>query len=212
MIGLIFATRPEAQPFLERSHSRNISTHPFRVYQSPLLPDLRILLCGIGKVKAALGCQVLIREHQAGRLINAGACGALQDRAEYAVLGLVRIVSAVEGDHTLFGKHLAPVESAGQIGRTLPPARLVTSDHPVFEQEPRQRLGLLGEVVDMEGAAIARTAALYRVAWDMIKGVTDQAGPMDPKKFQHNLDAVSEKIADLLWDALQQGNWDQKNL
>ena len=55
----------------------------------------------------------------------------------------------------------------------------------------------------MEGAAIARTAALYQVPWTMIKGITDAAGHTDRATLKKNLPMVSEKIGEILWDKLK---------
>jgi adenosylhomocysteine nucleosidase len=203
MIGIIFATRFEARPFLTLTRARQLCDLPFKVYATLDPPELPIIISGIGKVAAAVATQILIREHAVDYLLNAGACGALNDSPELGIGRLVRIATAVEGDHTPFGKQLAPLPSAGRIAVDLPNAALVTTDKPVFDPQARVYFGGLGDVVDMEGGAIARTAALYGISWDMIKGVSDQADNIDHDFLRRNIIEVSEKLAQLLWDEIR---------
>lgn len=202
MIGLIFATHREARPFLALSQAVRIEDQPFVLFHTPAHARLCIAICRIGKVAAAAACQALILSHKADRIINAGACGALHDRPELAVGSLVHITQAVEGDHEVFGKRPNAAVCAAAIGNGLPPARLVTLDRPVFDPLQRKTYGALADVVDMEGAAIARVAALYGVPCEMIKGVTDNALAFDRKTLLENLDTVCEKIARAVWKRL----------
>ena len=203
MIGIIFATRFEARPFLSLTRASQVCDQPFKLYITQEPPGLPIMISGIGKVAAAVACHELIREHAIDYLLNAGACGALHDSSELEIGRLVRIASAVEGDHTPFEKQLAPLSSAGRVAAELPAAALVTSDKPVFDPQARACFGRLGDVVDMEGAAIARTAALSDIPWDMIKGVSDPADTIDHDLLRRNIVGVSEKIAQVLFDAIQ---------
>lgn len=203
MIGIIFATRFEARPFLALTNARQIEVQPFEIFTTEVPSGIPIIISGIGKVAAAVACQALIREHAADYLINAGACGALHDSPDFEIGSLMRITTAVEGDHTPFEKHLAPLASAGRLTVDLPAAALVTSDKPVFDPQIRADFSNLGDVVDMEGGAIARTAALYGVPWDMVKGVSDPAGKIDNDHLRQNIIGVSEKIAQVLFDEIQ---------
>jgi nucleoside phosphorylase len=55
----------------------------------------------------------------------------------------------------------------------------------------------------MEGAAIARVAAMFNISWSMIKGVSDAAGPIDPDVLVGNLKMVSQNIGEYLHEHLQ---------
>ncbi len=202
MIGLIFATNREARPFLLRSQAVRLEDRPFVVYHSPADERLRIAICRIGKVAAAAACQALILSHRADRIINAGACGALHDREELGVGRLVHVTHAVEGDHEVFGKPPQPELCMSGIGNGLPPVRLITCDLPVFDPIQRKRCGERADVVDMEGAAIARVAALYGVPCEMVKGITDNALAFDRQTLLENLDAVCDQLAEWVWRAL----------
>jgi nucleoside phosphorylase len=203
MIALIFATQQEARPFLALSQAEPCAAQPFQRFQTPLRPGLQIVISRIGKVAAAAACQAMIATHGAQRIVNAGACGLLADSLGLSVGQLVRITTAQEGDHEVFGKRPAPVPCENQIGADLPPTRLVTCDRPVFDHHRRNACSRLGDVVDMEGAAIARVATLNQIPCDMIKGISDIAGPTDRKTLLANLDWVSEVLGKWLWQRLK---------
>ena len=202
MIGLIFATRLEARPFLELSQAEQVEERPIALYHIRAMPQVCVAICRIGKVAAAATCQALILSHKADRIINAGACGALHDRPELAIGSLVHITEAVEGDHEVFGRRPNPVVCTAGIGNGLPPARLVTCDRPIFDPVQREIQGVFADVVDMEGAAIARVAELYGVPCEMVKGVTDNALSLDRKRLLENLNMVCDRISQWIWKTL----------
>lgn len=201
MIALIFATRKEAGPFLALSRADRCAETPFVRYCSPLMPGLQIVISRIGKVAAAAACQEMIATHKARRIVNAGTCGLLVDGSGWAVGQLVRITSAREVDHDVLGKRPPPVLCATHPGQALPTARLVTCDRPVFDLQRRNACRRMGEVVDMEGAAIARVAALNQVPCTLIKGVSDAAGPMERQTLLGNLERVSTILGAWLWES-----------
>jgi nucleoside phosphorylase len=203
MIGLIFATMAEAVPFLSRSKAVQIDQKPFRHFKVPTQPTLLVTISGMGKVAAALACHVQIREFMVDEVVNAGVCGALHSDPGNALGALFCIATAVEGDHEVFGEAPLPIISDGKIDWDQRAARLVTCDRPVFNDDERLELSATADLVDMEGAAIARVAAMYQVPWTMIKGITDTAGPLDRASLNANLGTVSEKIGDVLWEKLQ---------
>lgn len=203
MIGLIFATHTEAKPFLEWSQAAKVNDQPFGIYQIPSKPKILVTISGMGKVCAAAACQSLIKELKITEIVNAGACGALQSEAGFEPGCLFCVTSAVEGDHQSPDGAPRTLISDGTFDWDLPPARLVTSDMPVFDDQLREEMAELGDLVDMEGAAVARVAALNRVPWSMVKGVTDTAGPGDREHLKQNLIDVSEKFCRLLWDQLR---------
>ncbi len=202
MIGVLFATHTEARPFLELGQAVLLHKMPVAVYQIPAVPTLVAAVSGMGKVWAAVASQTLIREHRVSEIINAGACGALQDDPRFQPGRLFCIASAVEGDHEVTGKSPRPLISDGKIDWDLPAARLVTTDKPVFDLDLRREMAATSDLVDMEGAAIARVAVMYEASWTMVKGVTDTASPTQREVLLRNLKGVSAAIGNLLWSRL----------
>jgi nucleoside phosphorylase len=199
MIGLIFATRREAAPFLALSRSEPLDDGPWPLYEITLAAPVLVAVSGMGKIAAAAACQHLIREQRVSRVINAGVCGALQTGETFQPGALFEIVTVVEGDHGTKDRAAPEEHCPGTWSARLPKARLVTCDRPVFDAGHRLRLAAKGDLADMEGAAVARVAALFRTPWTLIKAVTDGAGAGDRETLLYNLDRVSKILADHLW-------------
>lgn len=198
-IGLIFATAREAEPFLEISRAVSLDDPVFTLYDiDPEMP-VRVAVSGMGKIAAAAACQYLICEYGINHVVNAGVCGALKTGENFQPGRMFRITAAVEGDHGTEA-HAAPEVRCPTVwAAQLPAARLVTCDRPVFENRRRRELASQADLVDMEGAAVARVAELFSIPWTLIKAVTDGAGPSDRPTLLNNLAAVSTTLARFLW-------------
>ena len=66
MIGILFATDMEAKPFLDRGEPEGTVT----------------VISGMGMEAARSAAEKLIKEHGCTSVINAGVCGALNNRLE----------------------------------------------------------------------------------------------------------------------------------
>lgn len=196
MIGVLFATHQEARPYLARSGAKEVAAAPFALFELGS-PAVVVIISGMGKVSAALAAQMLIRERHCDRILNAGVCGALVDEVDLTPGNIFRISAVVEGPSGP-GVPVDVIRCTGDLWQNLPAARLVTVEPPVFNTAERRRLASWGELVDMEGAAVARVAKLYGIPWDMIKGVTDTAGDGERINLHRNLAAVSEAVAEHL--------------
>ncbi len=200
MMGIVFATEAEALPFLDLGGFKEIAIAPFRMLASSRLPHCAVI-SGMGKVAAALATQWMIAECRPGRVVHAGICGALGDRVAIRPGTIFRISSASEG----FPGPGIPSgirECARDLWSNLPAAALVTVEHPVFDDGLRTELRRFGELVDMEGAVVARVAGLYGIPCSMIKGVTDFAGSGERPSLRARLPAVSTAITQCLWEEM----------
>jgi len=200
MIGIVFATEAEALPFLELGRFSDVASSPFRLLASPESVH-RVVISGMGKVSAALATQWLIREHGASRVVHAGICGALGDPRNFAPGEILRVTFASEGRPGP-GIPDEAVTCASDLWPQLRTATLVTVERPVFDDALRAELLQYGELVDMEGAVVARVAQLHGVPCSIIKGVSDHAGSQDRSMLKSRLPAVSADIARILWKGL----------
>jgi nucleoside phosphorylase len=91
---------------------------------------------------------------------------------------------------------------ASDLWMELRPATLVTVERPVFDDILRAELLRYGELVDMEGAVVARVAHLHGLPCSIIKGVSDHAGGRDRSLLKSRLPAISADIAEILWKEL----------
>ncbi|BBO66570.1 hypothetical protein DSCA_05000 [Desulfosarcina alkanivorans] len=200
MVGVVYATRREAGPLLSVMSAVPHARRPFLTFQGAAdrgTPCI-VVVSGMGKVAATAAAAHLVTVHGVAMLVSAGLCGRLTPDLRWSVGDLFRISTAVEGDCDRFGRAEPPVScDAGWFGR-LAPARLVTCDRPVFDAAQRSRLSGIGDLVDMEGAAVARVAGLYGIGCAMVKGISDAADEKGRRELGRNIDRVSERIARFL--------------
>lgn len=201
MMGLVLATEREARPLLDRLAATAMTEFPFGLWRGTLGgrgEAVRMLVTGMGKVAAAAATAALLSTTEIDRVVNLGACGALVDRDDLVPGALCQVRRVVEGDHRGFGaRPAAALDCATVDAPHLVQVDLVTTDRPVFEDRRREALAAHGQVVDMEGAAVARTAAWFSTPCTLLKGVTDPAGSGDRHQLMTNLDGVADALADL---------------
>lgn len=168
MIGIVFATEVEAKPFLDRGEPEGTVT----------------IISGMGMEAARQATERLLREHGCTSIINAGVCGALNNRMER---GAVYRISMVSTEH---------LKAAVKVGVGFGLKRLVTVEEPVFQPERKRELSKYGELVDMEGYAVARVCEDQGIPCIMIKGVTDFGDLNGKADIRKHIDSVSETIAE----------------
>jgi len=210
-VGLLFATRLEAEPFLAQTAATPMAG-PLPLFTLPqaIHPACFVAVSGMGKVAAALAAAHLVQTHRATLLISAGVCGRLTPEKNWTVGDRLRIESAVEGDCDRFGSPEATVACDLNWFPDMETARLVTCDRPVFEADWRRQLAGLGEVADMEGAAVARTARFYGIACAMVKGISDCANSAGRQDIARNIAVISARIAETLVRELKRNANDKR--
>ncbi len=167
MIGILFATEMEAQPFLGRGEQEGVVTE----------------ICGMGMEAARVATEKLV-EQGCTMIINAGVCGALIDRLERGGVYRVSMVSTEK------------LKAGVNVGIGMGLKRLVTVDEPVFDSKRKKELSKYGELVDMEGYAVARVCEVHDVPCILIKGVTDFGDGNGKDDIQKHITPVSETVAE----------------
>jgi 4-hydroxybenzoate polyprenyltransferase len=173
MIGILFATQMEAKPFLERGEPEGTIT----------------VISGMGMDAARKATEELI-ERGCTSIINAGVCGALNNRVER---GAVYRISQVSTEK---------LAAAVNVGMGVGLKKLVTVDEPVFQPDRKKELSRNGELVDMEGYAVARVCEEYNIPCIMIKGVTDFGDADGKADIQKHIAPVSETVAEAVLQIL----------
>ncbi len=204
MIGIVFATHSEAQAFFNRVQARPIGEKPFPAYefQLPDRPEKIIaVISGIGKVTAALATQHLITTHRADHIINAGVCGAVAD--DIAPGEVFCVTHSMEGDVLIRNATTVTYPSDCLGFEDLPAARLITGDKPICNLEKRSRCAELGELVDMEGAAVAKTCNLAGIRVNLIKVVSDFADESTEVDIKQNLPEACARLSGVLFTGIE---------
>lgn len=138
----------------------------------------KLVVCGIGKVNAALATQKAIDEG-ASEIVNAGVCGGFDPKME--VGDVYEVGRAVEYDFDL--SQLLPIPVGQHSERRTPfyelngTQTLGTGDHFRNDDVDLPLLAKLGVTLrDMEGAAIAHVCERNGVKCRLVKSVTNVQG------------------------------------
>ena len=168
MIGILFATEMEAKPFLDRGAPEGTVT----------------VISGMGMEAARIATEKLIKEHGCTSVINAGVCGALNNRLERGGVYRVSMVSTEK------------LKAAVNVGMGVGLKKLITVEEPVFEKERKRELSKQADLVDMEGYAVARVCEEHSVPCILVKGVTDFGDHNGKEDIQKHIDPVSQTVAE----------------
>lgn len=175
MKAIIFATLEEAQPFLAAYGRGRFSG----LTEGEVLRDESILITavGVGKIKATLRTERLLRQAKPTSVIHAGTCTALVDDLPNG--SLFGVSHVLEGDRielaapTYPRMPLTPPAGAARSGT------LVTQDHTVIGAQELTYWQRIAQVSDMSGYAIAYVAATHGVPCSILKVVAGRFGQDD---------------------------------
>jgi adenosylhomocysteine nucleosidase len=186
-----------------------------------------LLRCGIGKVNAAVGCALLIHQYKPDLVINTGSAGGLDPGLKFGDViisdGLIHhdtdvtafdyVPGQIPGMPAVFPVPEDLIRRAEQAvdqlkqENQLPPrfnhVRGLIGSGDVFMHEPERiaavrRLFPALKAVEMEGAAIAHTCALFSVPALIIRALSDIAGSESPVAFREFLPVASKHSAEIV--------------
>lgn len=183
----VIAMEKEAAPLLEQADiERDIKYCGKRILTCKVYGKrCGIVICGVGKVNAALGAQIAIDELGAETVINIGVAGGLNGSLK--VGEIYEISHAVQYDFDLTQINGTPIGTLDECKENYLPLdtlslyplkKLATGDR---FNDSKQDYKLLTEVLkadirDMEGGAIAQACMHAKVKLRMFKVISDLAG------------------------------------
>lgn len=187
MIGVVIAMQSEADILLQNmnvSHSLTVNGKPVHVGVA-YGKELALCVCGVGKVNAALGAQLLISKFAAEKILNFGVAGSLNRQTK--LCGVYQISHATQFDFDLVQINNT---SIGTLNEYETPylalsciegfenRKLGTADR--FNDDPEDYALLTKElgadIRDMEGGAIVQAAYAAQLPVYSIKAISDVAG------------------------------------
>ncbi len=127
MTGIVFSTEEEAQPFLalyERGRFDGLGEG-----ESFHDDHFLVSILGIGKIKAALRTERLLRTNDVTSIVHAGTCTALGDTLEMG--DIVGVSQVFEGDRIELSAPTYPRMPLTVPFEKLKEVTLVTQDHTV---------------------------------------------------------------------------------
>jgi nucleoside phosphorylase len=193
MIGVVFTTTEEADPFVQQYRDGRFSD---LTAENPLHDDrVLVSVSGTGKIRAALHAERLCREYPLSHLLHAGMCTALADSFKIGML--VGATAVLEGDRIELSSPSYPQMPLETPFDTDAEGTLVTQDHVIQEPEERSYWQRIADINDSSGYALAYVAAQHGVPCHIAKVITARAGE-DNDSFQQDRKEARARISDWL--------------
>ena len=167
-----------------------------------------LLRSGVGKACAAMAAQYAVDRERPDYLIAAGIAGSIRPGLALGDVVVSRDCVQHDLDVTALGIPLGQIPFTGYrflaadpkllalalavplAGRRVVAGRILTGDQFISARDPagqRRLRSLQGDVVEMEGAAIALAAAVNRIPFVIIRSVSDRADAAAPADFSAGL-------------------------
>ncbi len=188
MIGVVVAMQSEADILLEEmkiERSLTVSgkvVHVGKAYGK----DTALCVCGVGKVNAALGAQLLVSKFDAEKLLNFGVAGGLNNKTE--LCAVYQIEAATQFDFDLVQLNGTKIGTLNEYEENylalnllplpLESRKLGTADRFNDSEDDYKLLTqeLNADIRDMEGGAIVQAAFATQLPVYAVKAISDVAG------------------------------------
>ncbi len=220
-IAILAAMRSELEPFLALAKGGDIYDvivgRPIYLRQAryanadqhPIEVRYVLMVCGVGKVRAASATQALIDRFPPDLVLNVGTAGAL--RPDIAIGDIVVTLAQHQHDSQLWERFVAHPQAEfshfiyDELKQHEGPYRVHMGNGcagDIFQDklDAKQRLAEQYEAycVDMESAAIADVCAVNQIPFCVIRSISDSLeGTMG--EFDMNYERVSRQVAEALW-------------
>lgn len=196
-LGIIGAMDVEIQTLKEQIQNLTVTEKAGTEYYEGILQGLPVVLvkCGIGKVNAAIGAQILCDCFGVTHIINTGIAGSLCTQLDIGDMVVSTDVWHHDFDCVAFGYPMCRIPgmpqsfpadeklmalaktAAEQAGCTVRLGRVASGDQfvadPGLKEQIIQRTQAL--CTEMEGAAIAQTAYRNGVPFAILRCISDKA-------------------------------------
>lgn len=208
MIGFVAAMQCEADILLDDMEITACETHCGKPVYTGKAHGIKIalIICGVGKVNAALGAQTLIDLYHVRALVNFGVAGGIKETTE--TTGVYQIEKAVQYDFDLSGLNGTKIGTLDEFQENylalstlptvlLPVRKLATADR--FNDDQKDYLLIKdymeADIRDMEGGAIAQAALHAGIPCFEWKAISDKAGSGSSfEQYNANKIAALEKL------------------
>ncbi len=188
MIGAVIAMQCEADVLLENMQiEEQVNFGNKKVYKGTAFgKEVVLVLCGVGKVNAAIGAQLLIDKFAPTALLNFGVAGGLNDYTE--LCHVYQIWQAVQFDFDLTQLNGTKIGTLDEYQDNYLPLSLLEINLPVRALGTSDRFNdstddyalltqeLNADIRDMEGGAIVQTALAANIPVYSLKAISDVAG------------------------------------
>lgn len=187
MIGVVIAMQSEADILLDEMNiNRSLTVSGKNVHVGTAYgKEIALCVCGVGKVNAALGTQLLVSKFDAEKILNFGVAGSLNKKTK--LCAVYQISHATQFDFDLVqlnGTKMGTLNEYDEPYLALKPLKgflkrkLGTADRFNDSPEDYQLLTkeLQADIRDMEGGAIVQAAYAAKLPVYAMKAISDVAG------------------------------------
>ena len=211
MIGAVIAMQSEADILLDQMKIvRSLHISGKRVHIGKAFgKDIAVCICGVGKVNAALGTQLLVSKFDVEKILNFGVAGSLNKNTK--LCQVYQISHAVQFDFDLvqlngtkigtLNEYTENYLSLNMFQVPFEKRKLGTADR--FNDSPEDYKLLTDElnadIRDMEGGAIVQAAYAALLPVYSVKAISDVAGSgSTTEQFLVNKDKALNNLKDAL--------------
>lgn len=218
--GVIGAMEEEIRELISAAHITARETIAGMEFCSGILGDSEVVLVksGMGKVNAGICAQILITRFHAGRIVNTGVAGSLDNRIDIGDFVIsedavqhdfdVSPIGFRKGEIPFTGLTAFPADAelrraaVAAVRETAPEigifeGRICSGDQ--FIASRRQKEEIIREYgglcCEMEGAAIAQVCTLNRIPFVIIRAVSDKADDSEEVSFAKFSAAAASRCA-----------------
>ena len=188
MIGAVIAMQSEADILLDLMDvNSSLKVSGKTVYVGKAFgKDVALCVCGVGKVNAALGTQLLVSKFGADKILNFGVAGAL--KSDMQIAGVYQIGAAVQFDFDLVQLNGTKIGTLNEYTENYLYLNLLKAPFPIKKLGTADRFNdshddfllltqeLNADIRDMEGGAIVQAAFAATLPVYSIKAISDLAG------------------------------------
>ena len=188
MVGVVIAMQSEADILLdEMKISRSLTVSGKNIHVGKAFgKEIAVCVCGVGKVNAALGAQLLVSKFDAKKLLNFGVAGGLNEGTE--LCAVYQIGEAVQFDFDLVQLNGTKIGTLNEYEENYLALNRLKAPFPVKNLGTADRFNdsaddfelltkeLKADIRDMEGAAIVQAAYAAELPVYSVKAISDVAG------------------------------------
>ncbi len=188
MIGAVIAMQSEADILLdEMKITRSLTVSGKKIHVGTVYgKEIALCVCGVGKVNAALGTQLLVSKFDANKLLNFGVAGSLN--TDTKLCQVYQIEAATQFDFDLVQLNGTKIGTLNEyeenylrlnlFPNSFEKRKLGTADRFNDSKDDylllTQELG--ADIRDMEGGAIVQAAFAAQLPVYSVKAISDVAG------------------------------------
>ncbi|QRG86534.1 5'-methylthioadenosine/adenosylhomocysteine nucleosidase [Bulleidia sp. zg-1006] len=220
-LGIIGAMDVEVQTILQNCVSlREYEIGHFKIYTGKIgNQEVVVMKCGIGKVNAAIGTQIMLDRFAVDAVLNTGIAGGIHPDLKVGDMVVSSKVAHHDVNVTNFGYKQGQLPQLPlwfeadralihlvQKVKSLRLGPIVSGDQFICENEVKKSLWERFEPLcaEMEGASIAQTCYLNKVPFVIVRAISDQADAQGSIIYEQFEEQAAKECAELVLEIASQ--------